>query len=115
MPTQDTMQEIRTRLEARLEELLQRARRIDEHRRQTDTPLSADSEEQAIDLETEEVLTGLDAAARQEIARIRVALKRFERGDYGVCESCGGPIPAGRLVAIPGATLCVRCASERER
>lgn len=43
------------------------------------------------------------------------ALQRLDAGTYGLCESCGGPIPVGRLRAFPRATLCVPCKQAEER
>lgn len=37
------------------------------------------------------------------------ALRRLEDGSYGVCLSCGNPIPYGRLLVVPEATSCVTC------
>ncbi|MEV7691732.1 TraR/DksA C4-type zinc finger protein [Microbacterium sp. NPDC089189] len=53
---------------------------------------------------------GLRREARREIAEIDAALSRVDAGDYGRCERCGDPIPAGRLEVRPTATRCVRCA-----
>ena len=50
-----------------------------------------------------------DAEAR--LGEIDAALERIRLNTYGLCESCGTPIPHGRLEARPAATLCVRCAS----
>jgi RNA polymerase-binding transcription factor DksA len=36
------------------------------------------------------------------------ALVRIMSGDYGRCVSCGQPIPAVRLVAVPAADECHR-------
>jgi DnaK suppressor protein len=41
------------------------------------------------------------------------ALAKFEAGTYGRCESCGEPIGAPRLEAMPSARFCMVCASER--
>lgn len=54
-----------------------------------------------------------DMAARR-LRAIEHALEREERGELGRCESCGGRIPDGRLRALPGTTLCVRCATRAE-
>lgn len=43
------------------------------------------------------------------------ALQKIEKGSYGHCESCKGPIEQGRLKAYPGADLCVTCASKKYR
>lgn len=56
-------------------------------------------------------LAGLSEAARRELAEIDAALERIAAGSYGVCERCGVPIPAGRLMARPTATRCVSCAA----
>ncbi len=42
------------------------------------------------------------------------AQDRLREGRYGVCESCGCPIPQRRLQALPTATLCVQCQERRE-
>ena len=34
---------------------------------------------------------------------------------FGICEECGDPIPAKRLLIIPEATLCVTCQKELEK
>ena len=57
---------------------------------------------------------GLKEGLEQERGRIRQALDRIETGDYGVCERCGGPIPEGRLLAVPEAELCIECQKEQE-
>jgi RNA polymerase-binding transcription factor DksA len=43
------------------------------------------------------------------------ALKRIEKGTYGVCENCGSKIPARRLEAYLAARLCVQCKSQMEK
>ncbi|MCA0330913.1 MAG: TraR/DksA C4-type zinc finger protein [Actinobacteria bacterium] len=43
----------------------------------------------------------------EEVAR---ALAKLDEGTYGVCDSCGRPIPEGRLEIHPWAVLCVDCA-----
>lgn len=48
------------------------------------------------------------------LERIQVALDRIEDGTYGQCEECGAKIPKQRLLAIPYATMCVKCASRSE-
>lgn len=44
------------------------------------------------------------------LAEVERAEERLAEGTYGVCVSCGSPIPDERLEARPFATLCVRCA-----
>ena len=50
---------------------------------------------------------------RETLNDIDAALAKFERGTYGMCENCGGPIGDARLEAMPMARLCMACASKR--
>ena len=76
--------------------------------------LSADWEEQATELENEEVLSELDVSQRHTLEAIEAALARLDEGSYGVCVSCGDPIAPRRLEALPFSTGCIKCARERE-
>ena len=42
--------------------------------------------------------------------QVRKALGKMEKGEYGVCDSCGKPIDKARLEVYPEATTCMRCA-----
>ncbi|MFO8025986.1 TraR/DksA family transcriptional regulator [Thiohalophilus sp.] len=77
-------------------------------------PASADSEEQAVELENEEVLTALDEEARQILTLIDQALQRLEHDEYGLCLACGKPIAVARLEVLPYAELCIDCAEQQE-
>ena len=44
------------------------------------------------------------------LGKVERALDNIERGTYGICESCGKPIPMARLDVLPYVTLCVDCA-----
>ena len=48
-------------------------------------------------------------AARATVESAEEALVRVKTGEYGRCKSCGKPIPAERLEAIPDADMCVPC------
>ena len=43
------------------------------------------------------------------------ALRRIDKGTYGVCEECTEKIPPRRLEAFLAARLCVKCQSKLER
>lgn len=49
--------------------------------------------------------------ARAQLEEIAAARERLRDGDYGICETCGRPIPAERLAARPSACQCVDCAA----
>lgn len=50
-------------------------------------------------------------SADEEIDRLARARAALADGRYGVCETCGAPIPLGRLEALPFTTMCVACAA----
>ncbi len=60
----------------------------------------------------------LDATTEQildrEAQQVEDAMRRRERGEYGVCANCGRRIPEGRLRARPQATLCIDCQQRLE-
>jgi RNA polymerase-binding transcription factor DksA len=100
-------EELERNLRARLAELAGRARVIEDDLRQ---PLDADWGEQAIDLEDDEALAGIDDVLRREIQQTRLALLRIANGTYGDCAKCGNAIGTARLDAMPTATRCIACA-----
>jgi DnaK suppressor protein len=57
-----------------------------------------------------EVSAAVQTRAETRYGAIVDALHRLETGAYGVCVSCGDPIPYGRLVAMPEASQCIACA-----
>jgi len=95
------------RIVDRLAELDARIHDVDD---ELGEPKSADLNEQAIDIEDDEVLEGLGAAAQKEISLLKLALKRIKDGSYGTCANCGQPISGARLEAVPYAPLCKGCA-----
>ncbi len=54
-----------------------------------------------------------DLALRGNLERtlqqVEEALSRFDNGDYGACQLCGGMIDPARLKALPHATRCLNC------
>ncbi|QMU96881.1 TraR/DksA family transcriptional regulator [Microbacterium esteraromaticum] len=57
-------------------------------------------------------LSALADAAADEVRQYDEALERWDAGAYGVCASCGRPIPEARLEVRPFARLCVPCAEK---
>ena len=114
------MDRFRTRLteeESRLTDLIDEMEQEREEVRLSETsaerspdPNTAEGGSMAFELEKE-----LSVAQNAEdlLAKVRHALKRLNEGHYGVCESCGKPIPIARLDALPYATTCVTCAAKR--
>ncbi|MFC4905910.1 TraR/DksA family transcriptional regulator [Actinomadura gamaensis] len=55
------------------------------------------------------------ASLRQQRAAVQAALDRIAAGGYGLCVSCGKPVPPGRLEARPEAARCVPCQAKHDR
>ena len=46
----------------------------------------------------------------EEKGQLEKAMERMREEKYGKCMRCGDDIPVGRLMLMPGASRCVRCA-----
>ena len=84
-------------------------------------PNNLEDLEQQLMAEREELSQLHDASvgdAQQQIEgmveKINEALEKLHEGTYGICESCGDPIHAERLEALPHATRCIRCQRKDE-
>ncbi len=103
----DDLKERRKALNTRLNDLTSRLSGIE---RELDAPKSRDWEDRATELEGDEVLERLGHAGEVEISLIREALRRMDRGEYGVCVSCGEEISSERLDVLPFTPQCRLCA-----
>jgi DnaK suppressor protein len=111
----DRLRELRARLRGDVDQLANSA--LNKTRSETNGDLSSmpihmadigsDNFEQEFTLSLMENEEGtLDA--------IEAALERIDSGAYGLCEECGVKIPKARLLAIPYAPFCVKCAEHHE-
>jgi RNA polymerase-binding protein DksA len=107
----DQYARIRTELLAKQTELVRRLERLKEN---LTSGRSADSQEQAQELENAEVVDALGNEARAEISKIARALDQIKNNTYGICVDCGETIPMARLQASPFADRCIRCATAAE-
>jgi DnaK suppressor protein len=51
---------------------------------------------------------------RKLINKIKDALDRIDKGEFGICEECGEEISEARLKVRPVTTLCINCKMEEE-
>jgi acetoin utilization protein AcuB len=73
---------------------------------------ASDRKERAAHLAQLEVEEPLAALAARRLEGIDHALVRASRGRLGLCDCCEREIPIARLRALPGTSLCIRCAAE---
>ena len=105
-------EELRNQLESKKDELAARLERITANLRRG---YDADSKERAKEMEDNEVVDALGNEAREEIAKISDALRRYDKGEFGLCIGCGTAISSQRLKAYPYAKECIDCAQDDER
>ncbi len=67
----------------------------------------------ASDSSSKEMAVATLERERRTLTEIETALARIKKGEYGMCASCGEPIPDARLKALPWARVCVKCAERR--
>ncbi len=100
------LEQRKAEIEERIAELTAHMQKISDD---LDQPLPADLEDQAIDLEDDEVLSGLGLSNQKELWLLNDALKRIANGTYGICAKCGDDISPERLDAVPYAVTCRKC------
>jgi DnaK suppressor protein len=103
-------QQVKSRLQARAEEIAAARSQLDPRAPTLDTEL-ADYDQHPADEGTEthdqELDETRDILLADEAERVELALKRLASGDYGRCVDCGKDIPAERLEAIPESVRCI--------
>jgi len=107
--------ELRGLLEARLKEL-------EELLSQKQTAIDVELDQSRVGrlsrmdaLQSEAMYQETRRRGAHELRRTREALDRMADGEYGYCLECGELIVEGRLSIDPAATMCVKCAAQRER
>ncbi len=51
----------------------------------------------------------LDFKSDSRLVELRDALERMDRGKFGICLACGGPIEISLLKSSPGVQFCASC------
>jgi DnaK suppressor protein len=51
----------------------------------------------------------------RKLKSLETAIKNIDKKGYGICEECEEDIGFKRLAALPGITICICCAEQRER
>jgi DnaK suppressor protein len=108
------IQHIRQRLSKEYENLIESNNR----NRRAAEEITVENTEDEGDLATishnRDLLYNLHEGSFARLRSIQQAMEALERGQYGECVRCGNDINEKRLVAVPWATLCIRCQEETE-
>lgn len=70
--------------------------------------LAALAQDRELDLSLEEQV-------RLLLTRVNEALDEIDKGEYGICKSCGNPISRERLAFLPYVERCIDCQRRQER
>ncbi len=62
-----------------------------------------------------DVLFNVSETQRQRINDIDVALAQIEKGEYGICMSCGEEISPRRMEVRPFSRYCIECKTDIEK
>ena len=85
--------------------------RIDRHRMDVVIEREPDDEAAAaVENISKDMMTATLERERRTLTEIESALTRIKKGEYGICNYCGGEIHQARLEALPWARLCLQCA-----
>ena len=74
----------------------------------------ADFKDAANDMAAAVVEEAKSEHAAQELQQVLAAQRRLEQDGFGNCLDCGQAIDLRRLLALPAASLCTQCQSDRE-
>jgi len=78
-------------------------------------PEVGDSIDQATQSLDKEILFELSDNERKMLGDIEAALRKMEKGTYGLCEHCKRTIEKKRIKALPSARYCMSCQSGSEK
>jgi RNA polymerase-binding protein DksA len=104
--------EIKNELILKKQDLEIRLEKIENNKMKVSGPLDPNSTEQAVELQSKDVIDALDNIEHKELAQIEQALLRIENKNYGTCALCSEDISTSRLKALPHAQNCINCTNE---
>ncbi len=74
-----------------------------------------DPVDRAVTYKEKEFFLSLREKESEILEKIEDALKKIEKGRYGICEICGNEISEKRLEFIPWARYCIECQEKIEK
>jgi DnaK suppressor protein len=110
MPTEASIQGLRTTLEEERDSLRAQLAELGYGAQLDYDPNFADSSQVTAERGESDALA---KSLNDTLADVEHALSKFSDSTYGRCESCGQAIAPARLEAKPAARLCINCASKR--
>ena len=104
---------MRSRLEERRDELLERAHANQEARETVELDQARLGRLSRMDaLQGQAMAQETERRRKLELQRIDAALERIDTDEYGFCLTCGEEISKQRLELDPAVAICIDCASD---
>ena len=103
---------IRKELMAQRDDVLEAMRRNKAIEITSDTGDEADQAAASMDRDLQFELSDTE---RNTLDQIEGALRKMDKGNYGLCEQCRKPIESMRLKALPFARYCMPCQTGSEK
>jgi DnaK suppressor protein len=63
-------------------------------------------------MQSQQMALALQRRQKEQLLRVKSALERVDKNQYGHCLRCQNPISSPRLEMIPEVVLCVNCAAK---
>ncbi len=111
----EMLQGLRSRLRGDLEQMTDEALRNGPEGTGNLSNLPLHMADLGTDAFDQEFTLGLIENEQATLDQIIEALGRLEKGTFGHCQECGGPIAKPRLQALPYAAHCIECARKMEQ
>ena len=109
----EKVEEFKSKLLVMQKDLSERVEKLENRKKRVNGPLDANSTEQAVQLQSKDVIDALDDQETKELGQISLALRSIDAGSYGVCTKCSEEVSESRLLAIPFTNICLQCAEDK--
>lgn len=104
----------RKKLLKKKEEIVNKISETYNESKEVESGIAQDVADKAESSYTKEFLLSLSSTEREQLRLIDEALKRIDKKEFGICQSCGKNISKKRLDAVPWAPYCIDCQEKEE-
>jgi DnaK suppressor protein len=97
------------------EEIIHKISETHNETKEVEAGIAQDVVDKAESSYTKEFLFSLSDSEREQLFMIDDALRRIEKGEYGLCQMCHKEISKKRLEVVPWAPFCIECQEKEEQ
>lgn len=107
-------EEFRKMLLEKKKKIVRKLSELTTESKEMETNVAQDVVDKAETSYTKEFLLSLSDADREQLLLIDEALKRLQRGEFGLCQLCHQEIGQKRLEVVPWTPYCIDCQEKAE-